>query len=83
MACSSISAPLRLAETFRKVSRHRLAIDLADPRVRQLKRHLESGLQNLALLRGIGSGHPDAPLALGVETLAYRSSARMIAIALG
>jgi hypothetical protein len=44
---------------------------------------LESGLQNLALLRGIGSGHPDAPLALGVETLAYRSSARMIAIALG
>jgi hypothetical protein len=44
---------------------------------------LESGLQNLALLRGIGSGHPDAALALGVETLASRSSARMIAIALG
>jgi hypothetical protein len=56
---------------------------ISAPRVRQLQRHLESGLQNLALLRGIGSGHPDAPLALGVETLAYRSSARMIPIALG
>ena len=56
---------------------------IAAPRVRQLQLHLESGLQNLALLRGIGSGHPDAPLALGVETLAYRSSARMIPIALG
>ena len=53
------------------------------PPVRQLQRQLESGLQNFALLRGIGSGHPDAPLALGVETLAYRSRARMIAIALG
>lgn len=56
---------------------------ISAPRVRQLQLHLESGLQNLALLRGIGSGHPDAPLALGVETLAYRSSARMIPIALG
>ena len=58
-------------------------IGLAEPRVRQLQRHLECGLQNLALLRGNGSGHPDAPLALGVETPAYRSSARMIANALG
>jgi len=56
---------------------------ISAPLVRQLQLHLESGLQNLALLRGIGSGHPDAPLALGVETLAYRSSARMIPIALG
>lgn len=56
---------------------------ISAPRVGQLQRHLESGLQNLALLRGIGSGHPDAPLALGVETLAYRSRARMISIALG
>lgn len=53
------------------------------PPVRQLQRQLESGLQNFALLRGIGSGHPDAPLALGVETVAYRSRAPMIAIALG
>ena len=88
--------PQRLAETISEVSRHcvplelaerwvqrPVAIDLADPRVRHLQRHLESGLRNLALLRGIGSGHPDAPLALGVETLAYRSSARMIVIALG
>jgi hypothetical protein len=37
---------------------------------------------SLVLLHGIGSGHPDSPLALGVETLAYRSIARMIAIAL-
>jgi len=43
---------------------------ISAPRVRQLQLHLESGLQNLALLRGIASGHPDAPLALGVETLA-------------
>ena len=56
---------------------------ISAPRVGQLQRHLESGLQNLAQRRGIGSGHPDAPLALGVETLAYRSSARMIPIALG
>ena len=56
---------------------------ISAPRVRQLQLHLESGLQNLALLRGIGSGHPDAPLALGVETLAYLSRARIIAIALG
>jgi hypothetical protein len=55
---------------------------ISAPRVRH-QRHLESGLQNLAELRGIGSGHPDAPLALGVETLAYRSRARMIPIALG
>ena len=34
------------------------------PPVRQLQRQLESGLQNLALLRGIGSGHPDVPLSL-------------------
>jgi len=88
--------PQRLAETISEVSRHRVplelaerwvqrpvAIDLADPRVRHLQRHLESGLQNLALLHGLSSGNPDTPLALGVETLAYRSSARMIAIALG
>ena len=56
---------------------------ISAPRVRHLQRDFESGLQNLALLRGIGSGHPDAPLALGVETLSYRSMARMIAIALG
>ena len=83
MACCSISAPQRLAETISGVSRHRVPLELADPRVRHLQRHLESGLQNLAQRRGIGSGHPDAPLALGVETLAYRSRARMIAIALG
>jgi hypothetical protein len=52
-------------------------------RVSHLQRYLESGLQNLAQLRGIGSGHPDAPLALGVEALAYLSRARIIAIALG
>ena len=88
--------PQRLAETISEVSRHRVplelaerwvqrpvAIDLADPRVRHLQRHLESGLQNLDLLHGLSSGNPDTPLALGVETLAYRSSARMIAIALG
>jgi len=56
---------------------------ISAPRVRQLQRHLESGLQTLSQLRGIASGHPDAPLALGVETLAYCSRARMIAIALG
>jgi len=88
--------PQRLAATISEVSRRRVplelaerwvqrpvAIDLTDPRVKHLQRHLESGLQNLALLHGSGLGHPDAPLALGVETLAYRSSARMIAIALG
>jgi hypothetical protein len=88
--------PKRLALTISEVSRHSVplelaerwvqrpvAIDLVDPRVKHLQRHLESGLQNLANHHGAGPGHPEAPLAVGVETLVYRCSARMIVIALG
>ena len=88
--------PQRLALTIGEVSRHcvplelaerwvqqPVVIDLTDPRVKHLQCHLESGLQNLANHQSAGAAHSKAPLAVGVETLAYRCSARMIVIALG
>jgi hypothetical protein len=88
--------PRRLAETIGAVSHHRVplelaerwvqrpvAIDLGDPRVQLLQRHLEIGLQTLADHPGQGLGSPLTGLALDLEALAYRCSARMILIALG
>jgi len=58
-------------------------INLRDLRVIQQQRTLESGQETLASKCGAGLGHPYSALALGLETLAYQCSARMLLIALG
>lgn len=72
--------PLELAERW--VQRP-VPINLRDPRVIQQQRILELGLQTLARGNGTGLHHPYAPLALGLEALAYQCSARMMLIAMG
>lgn len=47
-----------------------------------LQRRLESALTRLALRNGGSLGNPLRPQALGVETLAYQTSARMILVSL-
>lgn len=72
--------PLELAERW--VQRP-VPINLRDPRVIQQQRILELGLDTLARTSGTGLSHPYSALALGLETLAYQCSARMIMLALG
>jgi hypothetical protein len=88
--------PARLAHTISTVSHRRvplelaerwvqqpIPINLADPRVVQHQRALEIGLTTLAEHNGRGVGDPQTPLALGVETLTYQCSARMLLLAMG
>jgi hypothetical protein len=72
--------PLELAERW---VQQPAAINLADPRVIQQQRNLEIALATLAQHNGEGLGDPFGPLALGVETLLYQCSARMLLIAMG
>jgi len=88
--------PGRLAETIGRVSGHRVPLELAErwvqrpvpidmreARVRHLQRNLELALQSLLRVNGGGLGNPLAAPALEVEELVYKSSARMLLIALG
>lgn len=72
--------PLELAERW--VQRP-VPINLCDPRVIHQQRILEIGLEALARNSGSGFPHPYSALALGLETLVYQCSARMILLALG
>ncbi|WP_094560179.1 hypothetical protein [Synechococcus sp. 8F6] len=71
--------PLELAERW--VERP-VPINLCDPRVIQQQRIIESGLDTLASNSDTGLGHPYSSLALGLETLVYQCSARMLLISL-
>ncbi len=79
-AMSHRRVPLELAERW---VQQPIPINLADPRVLQHQRALEIGLTTLAEHNGTGMGDPQAPLALGVETLTYQCSAWMLLIAMG
>ena len=72
--------PLELAERW---VQQPAAINLRDPRVIRQQRSLEIGLASLAQHNGEGLGDPFGPLALGVESLLYQCSARMLLIAMG
>lgn len=73
------TVPLELAERW--VQRP-VPIDLRDPRVTHLQRHLEQALSGLVALNGQGLGNPQAAPALKLEQLVYSSSARMLLLAM-
>jgi hypothetical protein len=87
--------PQRLVQTIGRESKGRIPLELAerwverpvqinlcDPRVIQQQRIIESGLDTLASNSDTGLGHPYSSLALGLETLVYQCSARMLLISL-
>jgi hypothetical protein len=87
--------PCRLAETIGLVSRGTvplelaerwvqspLVINLGDPRIFLLQRHLEAAFSRLAEANGPSIGNPFSAAALAVEQLCYRLSARMALIAM-
>jgi hypothetical protein len=57
-------------------------IDLRDPRVMHLQRHLEQALAGLVAFNGAGLGNPLAAPALKLEQLVYSSSAQMLLLAM-
>lgn len=88
--------PFRLAETIGLLSRGEVPLELAerwvqsplvinlrDPRILQLLGHLEAAFSRLAEANGPSIGDPFSAAALAVEQLSYRTSARMLLIAMG
>ncbi|MFM9103520.1 MAG: hypothetical protein ACKOPS_20180, partial [Cyanobium sp.] len=73
------TVPLELADRW--VQRP-VPIDLRDPRVMHLQRHLEQALAGLMAFNGDGLGNPLAAPALKLEQLVYNSSARMLLLAI-
>jgi hypothetical protein len=59
-----------------------LVINLGDPRIFLLQRHLEAAFSRLAEANGPSIGNPFSAAALAVEQLCYRLSARMALIAM-
>jgi|688.fasta_scaffold27595_12 hypothetical protein len=71
------AVPLELAERW---VQQPLVINLRDPRILHLQRHLEAAFEHLAKANGPTIGAPFSAAALAVEQLTYSTSARMLLI---